>query len=188
MESVLRKAVFLDRDGVLNETIDVDGSHVPPRNIDEFRLIDGVVGAVNRLRAAGFLLIVVTNQPDVARGRQSIAAVETMHQRLRSELSIDDIVACFHDDIDGCECRKPKPGMLSDAIRRFGIDPSRSFMVGDRWRDVTAGRLAGCTTILVGPDWQVELTDAPDLRARDLGEATGLICQLQSRVSGESGA
>jgi D-glycero-D-manno-heptose 1,7-bisphosphate phosphatase len=93
-----------------------------------------------------------------------------MHEKLRSELSIDDIVTCFHDDGDACGCRKPEPGMLTDAIRRRGIDPSRSFMVGDRWRDVTAGRLAGCTTILVGPDWEAPMPDAPDLRARDLSK------------------
>jgi D-glycero-D-manno-heptose 1,7-bisphosphate phosphatase len=84
---------------------------------------------------------------------------------------------CFHDDVDGCTCRKPKPGMLTDAMKRHGIDPSSSFMVGDRWRDITAGRLAGCTTILVGPDWELELSDAPDLRARDLREAVELICR-----------
>jgi D-glycero-D-manno-heptose 1,7-bisphosphate phosphatase len=188
MDTAVRQAVFLDRDGVLNETSRVDGVPVPPRTIKEFRLIDGVIDAVDRLRAAGFLLIVVTNQPDVARGEQTVAVIEAMHEKLRSELSIDDIFTCFHDDADACECRKPKPGMLTNAIRRYGIDASRSFMVGDRWRDVTAGRLAGCTTILVGPDWEAPLPDAPDLRVRNLREATDMICQSQSHVRRTPGA
>lgn len=188
MDAVVRRAVFLDRDGVLNESIRVDGIPVPPRTVNEFCLIDGVVDAVDQLRAAGFVLIVVTNQPDVARGRQTVAVIEAMHEKLRSELTIDDIVTCFHDDVDACECRKPKPGMLTNAIHRYGIDPSRSFMVGDRWRDITAGRLAGCTTVLVGPDWETPMPDTPDLRARDLREAAGVICSSQSHVRRTPGA
>ena len=188
MDTVIRQAVFLDRDGVLNESILVDGVAVTPRTINEFCLIDGVVDAVDRLRAAGFVLIVVTNQPDVARGRQTVAVIEAMHEKLRSELTIDDVVTCFHDDDDACGCRKPKPGMLTNAIHRYGIDPSRSCMVGDRWRDITAGRLAGCKTILVGPDWEAPLPDPPDLRARDLREAAGMICQSQSHVRRTPGA
>ena len=182
MNHVLRQAVFLDRDGVLNEAVRSDGIPVPPPTVDEFCLINGVVDAVDRLRAAGFFMVVVTNQPDVARGKQTIAVVEAMHDKLRSKLMIDDIITCFHDDVDACECRKPKPGMLTDAIRRHSIDPSRSFMVGDRWRDVTAGRLAGCTTILVGPDWETPMPDAPDLRARDLGEAAEKIISSRNHV------
>jgi len=140
------------------------------------------------LRSSGFHLFVVTNQPDVARGRQTIATVEAMHQKLRSELTIDEIVACFHDDGDACSCRKPKAGMLIDAIQRYDIDPRRSFMVGDRWRDIAAGRLAGCTTVLVGPDWEEPMLDAPDLRARDLLEAAHMICESQSHVQRTPGA
>ena len=184
----MRQAVFLDRDGVLNESVRIDGVSVPPRTADEFRLIDGVVDAVDELRAAGYLLVVVTNQPDVARGTQTVAVIEAMHDKLRSELVIDDIITCFHDDVDACECRKPKPGMLIDAIRRHGIDPSRSFMVGDRWRDVSAGRLAGCTTILVGPEWETPMADAPDLRARDLREAVGMIFSSRSHALRTRGA
>jgi len=180
--------VFLDRDGVLNQTIRVDGVEGPPRTVEEFRLIGGVDDALDLLRAAGFVLIVVTNQPDVARGRQSVDVIKAMHEKLRSEVTIDDIVTCFHDDADACGCRKPKAGMLTDAIHRHGIDPSRSFMVGDRWRDVTAGRLAGCTTILVGRDWQEPMPDAPDLRARDLLEATDMIRASQSHVRRTPGA
>jgi D-glycero-D-manno-heptose 1,7-bisphosphate phosphatase len=184
MAAAVRRAVFLDRDGVLNNSFRIDGVPIPPRTVSEFSLIDGVVEAVDRLRAAEFVLIVVTNQPDVARGTQSVDVIEAMHEHLRSTLKIDDIVTCFHDDLDACECRKPKPGMLTDAMIRHGIDPSQSFMVGDRWRDVTAGRLAGCTTILVGSEWDAPMPDPPDFRARDLRDAAGLICQRQSHVDG----
>ena len=182
MASAVRKAVFLDRDGVINETVLVDGDRMPPRTVDEFRLIDGVADAVDRLRLAGFALIVVTNQPDVARGIQSTIVIEAMHEKLRSLIAIDDIVTCVHDDADACDCRKPKPGMLTSSILRYGLDASRSYMVGDRWRDVTAGRLAGCTTILVGPDWESPMSDTPDLRARDLRGAADIICRSQRHV------
>ena len=182
MSSAGRKAVFLDRDGVINETVLVDGARIPPRTVNEFRLIDGVADAVERLRLAGFTLIVVTNQPDVARGNQSTIVIDAMHEILRLSIAIDDIVTCVHDDADACDCRKPKPGMLTSSILRYGLDASRSYMVGDRWRDVTAGRLAGCTTILVGPDWESPMSDAPDLRARDLREAAEIICQSQRHI------
>jgi D-glycero-D-manno-heptose 1,7-bisphosphate phosphatase len=185
----MRRAVFLDRDGVLNETTTrADGVALPPRTVSEFRLIDGVIDAIDQLRAAGFFLFVVTNQPEVARGEQTVEVIEAMHGKLRSQLTIDEIFTCFHDDADACECRKPKPGMLTNAIQRYAIDPSLSFMVGDRWRDVTAGRIAGCATILVGPDREARLPDAPDLRARDLREAADIICQSQSHVRRTLGA
>lgn len=188
MGDELRRAVFLDRDGVLNETFNVGGTSVPPRSVKEFRLIEGVVGAVRRLRAAGYFVFVVTNQPDVSRGNQTRPVVEAIHQQLRIALDIDDIVTCFHDDGDFCDCRKPKPGMLNRMIDRYAIDPSHSFMVGDRWSDITAGRLAGCTTILVGPDWDASLEDPPNLRAPDLRQAVALIFQSQSHARRTPGA
>ncbi len=176
-----RRAVFLDRDGVLDESFRIAGVSVPPRSLIEFHLIDGVAEALDMLRKAGFILIVVTNQPDVARGKQRVEVVESMNEKLRAELPVDEILTCFHDDVDMCECRKPEPGMLNDAINRHGIDPTLSFMVGDRWRDITAGKRAGCTTILVGPDWDAQLRDIPDLRARNLREASDIICASETR-------
>jgi D-glycero-D-manno-heptose 1,7-bisphosphate phosphatase len=142
-------AVFLDRDGVLNKAFVRDGKPYPPMTMDEFELLPGVEGALDDLSAAGYRLVVVTNQPDVRTGKQSRAMVERFHDLLRARLPLDGIFACYHVDADPCDCRKPKPGMLRQAAREFGIDLARSFMVGDRWRDVYAGAAAGCATFWV---------------------------------------
>ena len=144
-----RRAVFLDRDGVLNDVTVRDGTPVPPPSVEQLRLLPGVVDACQRLSDLGYLLVVVTNQPDIARGRQTREEVDRMHAYLRQRLPLDDIVVCPHDDTDNCSCRKPRPGMLLDAARRYGLDLSRSFCVGDRWRDVEAARGAGVPAIYV---------------------------------------
>jgi len=143
------RAVFLDRDGVINRATVRDGKPHPPDSIDELEVLAGVPGALLRLREAGFRLIVVTNQPDVARGTQTRETIEAMHVRLMSELPVDDVVTCYHDDGDACDCRKPKPGGLIDAARRHGLKLDQSFMVGDRWRDIEAGQRAGCRCLFV---------------------------------------
>ena len=117
----IMKAVFLDRDGVINRAIVRDGKPHPPDSIDELEVLAGVSDALLKLRSAGFRLIVVTNQPDVARGSQTREMIEAMHVRLMTELPVDDVVTCYHDDGDACDCRKPKPGALIDAARRHGL-------------------------------------------------------------------
>jgi len=148
IDPVTTRAVFLDRDGVINRAVVRDGKPYPPASIVSLEVLTGVSEALNKLREAGFRLIVVTNQPDVARGAQTREAVEAMHARLASELPLDEIVTCYHDG-DGCDCRKPKPGALIEAARRHGVDLRRSFMVGDRWRDIEAGQRAGCQCLFV---------------------------------------
>jgi len=148
IDPITTRAVFLDRDGVINRAVVRDGKPYPPASIDSLEVLTGVSEALNKLREAGFRLIVVTNQPDVARGAQTREAVEAMHARLVSELPLDEIVTCYHDG-DGCDCRKPKPGALIEAARRHGVDLRRSFMVGDRWRDIEAGQRAGCQCLFV---------------------------------------
>jgi N-acetyl-alpha-D-muramate 1-phosphate uridylyltransferase len=143
------RAVFLDRDGVLNRAIIRDGKPYPPRTMEEFALLPGVKASVEDLRRAGFRLIVVTNQPDVARGTQSRDKVEQMHAYLREELAIDDVFVCWHDDHANCDCRKPRPGLLLAAAQKYGINLNDSFMIGDRWRDVEAGHQAGCRSIFI---------------------------------------
>jgi D-glycero-D-manno-heptose 1,7-bisphosphate phosphatase len=148
-ETPLRSAVFLDRDGVLNDVQMRGGTPVPPPSVEEMRLLPGVADACRRLRELGYVLVVVTNQPDIARGTQSRAEVERMHDFLRQQLPLDDVVVCAHDDADGCACRKPRPGMLLDAAQRLGLDLSGSFCVGDRWRDIEAAQRAGVRAIYV---------------------------------------
>ena len=166
-----RRAVFLDRDGVINRAVVRDGRPYPPASVDDVQLLPGVAAALRRLKAAGYLLIVVTNQPDVARGVQSRAAVEAIHARLASVLPIDDFRACYHDDGDACACRKPKPGLLLDAAHAHGVDLSASVMVGDRWRDIEAGRLAGCATVFLDSGYTERKPDKPDAVVTSLEEA-----------------
>jgi len=167
---VTGRAVFLDRDGVLNAAVVRDGLPYPPGAAEEVEVLPGVEEACERLRTAGFELVVVTNQPDVARGTQTLEAVERINDVLRAALPLDEIVVCPHDDSDGCDCRKPKPGMLVASAERRGIDLAASFMVGDRWRDVEAGRRAGCRTLLVDRGYD-ERPAQPDMTVPDLGEA-----------------
>jgi D-glycero-D-manno-heptose 1,7-bisphosphate phosphatase len=143
------RAVFLDRDGVLVRATERDGIPQPPACLAEMELLPGVLEACKALKRAGFALMVATNQPDVARGRQLRSVVEKMHSALKKWLPLDDIRVCYHDDCDGCRCRKPAPGMLTQSASEFGLELARSYMVGDRWRDIEAGRRAGCTTVLI---------------------------------------
>ena len=173
----MKRAVFLDRDGVLNRAVVREGRPYPPATLEEFELLPGVEHAVLTLRQAGFLIIVVTNQPDVATGVQRRVVVEAMHDKLRAKGIFDDIRVCYHTDEDECDCRKPKPGMLVDAARKWQIDLRRSFIVGDRWRDVAAGKAAGCYTFLIDYAYQERRADNPDAVVASLEQASRLILQ-----------
>ena len=174
---MVNRAVFLDRDGVLNANIERDGKQVAPTTLAEFQLLPGVVDAVARLKAAGFIIVVVTNQPDVATGRTPKAVVEAMHAILRSQMPLDAIMVCFHTDKDKCACRKPLPGMLLEAAAELDIDLGGSFMVGDRWRDTLAGRAAGCRTIFVDYGHFQEGPHRPERTVRSLPEAVSFILE-----------
>lgn len=147
MNHDLRRAVFLDRDGVLNRAFVRDGKPYPPASLEELEILPGVPEALARLRQAGFLLIVVTNQPDVARGTQRREQVEAINDALKSALPLDEVVTSYEDG--DSPRRKPNPGMLLEAAERHRIDLARSFMIGDRWKDVEAGRRAGCRTVFI---------------------------------------
>jgi transaldolase len=165
---VSRRAVFLDRDGVLTRAVVRDGVPHPPPTLEGVEILPGVEGALEMLHDLGFLLIGVTNQPDVARGTQTIEVVEAINRHLLDRLPLLEILVCPHDDRDGCGCRKPKPGLLTRAAARHGIDLSRSFMVGDMWRDVGAGRAAGCWTLLVEAPYNRDGRCRPDEEVSDL--------------------
>jgi D-glycero-D-manno-heptose 1,7-bisphosphate phosphatase len=149
LKTISKRAVFLDRDGVVNTAIVRSGRPYPPQTLSELTLNPDAYIALPALKALGFLLIVVTNQPDVKRGSQCRAVVESMHQRIRTELPIDDFFVCYHDDEDGCHCRKPKPGLLLQAAERYAIECDNSFLIGDRWRDIDAGHSVSCSTIWI---------------------------------------
>ena len=169
-------AVFVDRDGVLTDPV------VAPVHARDMRVIDGAARAVEALKSAGALVIVVTNQPEISRGNLTWAELELMHVHLREELAVDDIVVCPHAG-SSCACRKPRAGMLLDAADRFGIGLSESWMVGDRWVDIAAGRAAGATTVLIDRPYSWAGTSAgapaerlkPDVVATDVGDAAARI-------------
>jgi len=171
-----RAAVFLDRDGVLNRAVVRDGKPYPPASLKELEILPNVASALRDLKAHGFAVYIITNQPDVARGNQTRETIEAMHKSLAASLPIDDIFVCYHDDTDNCECRKPKPGLLFEAQRKYNLDLARSYMVGDRWRDIDAGHAAGCTTILIDYGYRERKpAKAPEATVRSLREAADWI-------------
>ena len=143
------RAVFLDRDGVINRAVVCEGKPFPPATVAELEILPGVVDALNNLKKAGFVLIVVSNQPDVSRGTTRREAVEAINKALAAQLPIDRFIMCYHDSSDGCDCRKPRPGMLLAGASEFGVDLTASYMVGDRWRDMEAGVAARCKTVFI---------------------------------------
>lgn len=174
------RAVFLDRDGVLNASVVREGRPYPPDSLADVRILPGVKETLQAFHNAGFKNIVVTNQPDVATGKQRREVVEAIHGFMLKELNIDDIRTCYCVEGDDCDCYKPKPKMLIDAARQWHIDLTQSFMVGDRWRDIGAGKAAGCKTFFIDYDYGERRPDNPDYIVKDLAEAGRII--LSGRV------
>lgn len=178
------RAVFLDRDGVLNEAIVRDGKPYPPRTLADFRILPGVHEACSLLRDAGFYLIVATNQPDVGRGEIPREAVELMHETLCLALPICRVEVSYDPGgVESSELRKPRPGMLRRAARDLRIDLTCSYMIGDRWRDIDCGHAAGCTTIFIDYGYAEPLRRQPHYRASNLLNAAQLILSLTSSPS-----
>jgi D-glycero-D-manno-heptose 1,7-bisphosphate phosphatase len=179
---VLRPAVFLDRDGTLNVQVVREGKPYAPDSVEQFRLFDGVPAACRALKTAGYALVVATNQPDVGRGLQSKAVVEAMNQRLLELVPEIESIEVSYDPGRGevAPRRKPEPGMLLDAARDLGLDLTRSWMVGDRWRDVDCGKRAGVKTVFIDFGYDEELKSAPDFTVKSFVDAATTII----RVSG----
>jgi D-glycero-D-manno-heptose 1,7-bisphosphate phosphatase len=171
----LGKAVFLDRDGIINVPILRNGVVSAPQDFSQFAFMAGAHDTLRELRARGYLLLVCTNQPDVARGWQRREQVDDFHAHIERELPVSRIYACFHDNSHECVCRKPKPGMLIQGSQDFGIDLKQSWMVGDRWKDIEAGRAAGCRTVYLRHDYDSESAHDPDHEIRQLSELLALI-------------
>ena len=172
----MNRAVFLDRDGVLTCALIREGQAHAPVIPAEMEIDADAPAALARLKAAGFLLVVVTNQPDVARGIIRREDVEQMHATLRSALPLDACLVCYHDDRDACACRKPKPGMLLEAAAAHAIDLAQSFLIGDRWRDIDAGAAAGSRTIWIDRGYRERAPEhPPDARVASLRDAADWI-------------
>lgn len=179
-----RRAVFLDRDGVVNRPLIRAGKPYAPSSLVEFEILPSVPQGCRALKKLGFLLVIVTNQPDVGRGTLAREVVENIHGRLLQQLPIDRVMTCFHAGAaygDPCDCRKPQPGMLFRAAEALKIDLANSFMIGDRWRDVDCGFNAGCHSIFIDWGYEEKLKRNPDFRARDLLGAARLIEELEQR-------
>lgn len=177
IDNTLRgRAVFLDRDGVINRALVREGRPYPPANLSELEILPGVPEALATLRDRGFRLIVVTNQPDVARGTQKRETVEAINDVLRARLQLDEFRICYHDDRDHCSCRKPAPGLLLEAARDAQLDLSASFMVGDRWRDIEAGQRAGCATIFIDYGYAETQPKRCHVKVKSLAAASEWIC------------
>jgi D-glycero-D-manno-heptose 1,7-bisphosphate phosphatase len=177
-----RAAVFLDRDGVLNRAIVRNGKPYPPANLSEFEILPGVPDALVRLRGEQLPTLVVTNQPDVTTGKTTQAIVDQIHDRLRSTLALDAIYACYCVEGPGCDCYKPRPGLLIKAASEWGVDCTKSFMIGDRWRDVGAGKAAGCRTIFIDYDYAEQRPDAPDFVVQNLSQAVDIVLTAQLAI------
>src|SRR5262245_22234310 len=167
-----RRAVFLDRDGVLNRAIVRNGKPYPPSSVEELEITPGAYECLLELRRRGILLIVVTNQPDVSRGTQTVAGVHEINDALMKALPLDDVFVCIHDDRDGCFCRKPKPGLFLHAAVKHGLILDHCFLIGDRAKDIDAGHAAGCMTVLIDCGYDEPPSHMPpDARVSSLNEA-----------------
>ena len=184
----LRPAVFLDRDGTLNVQIVREGKPYPPDTLEQFRLFEDVPAACKRLKAAGFLLVVATNQPDVGRGTQSRENVEAMHQALRALVPEIDRIEVSYDPGRGevAPRRKPEPGMVLDAAKALGIDLSRSWMIGDRWRDIDCGKRAGLRTVFIDYAYDEALKSPPDFIVKSFSAAADAVlgCHSNEKAGG----
>jgi D-glycero-D-manno-heptose 1,7-bisphosphate phosphatase len=173
----LRPAVFLDRDGVIVVPEFRDRRSFAPKRLEDFRFYPEAAASLQRLKEAGFLLAVVTNQPDVGNGLIARSEVDAMHEIMASELPVDAIKACFHRQADGCKCRKPKPGMILEAAVELGVNLNKSFMVGDRSSDIEAGHAAGCATVFIDLGYDEPAPDAPDYVVHSIMEAADVIVE-----------
>ena len=174
---IKRKAIFLDRDGVLNKAIVRNRKPYPPATIDELEILEGVYEGIQLLKHSGYKLIVITNQPDVARGLTTIEKVNEINNSIIQLLNIDEIICCFHDDSEDCECRKPKPGMILEAVKKWDIDLSVSYLIGDRWRDIQTAKNIGLTSILIKYDYDEKKINA-NFECNNLEEAANFILKI----------
>jgi D-glycero-D-manno-heptose 1,7-bisphosphate phosphatase len=175
-----KKAIFLDRDGVINKAIIRVGGFSSPWSLTEFEIIDEVEEALAEFKKLEFLNIIITNQPDIARGNLLLSELEKMHQMILNRLSIDDIEYCPHDDKDNCDCRKPKSGMILRAVQKWNIDLKNSYVIGDMWKDIEAGKLAGCRTFLIRKEYNQDYQKDYDFEINNLKEAVAVIKKLNN--------
>ena len=176
----MKKAVFLDRDGVVNKALVVNGKPYSPRLVEEVEIIPGVAQSVLELKKEGFEIIVITNQPDIARKKVTTEIIKEIHDFIKKETGITEFYFCPHDDIDSCKCRKPKDGLITQAATDLKIDLNQSFLVGDRWKDITAGQIAGCKCFFINENYSENMPSMPYTEVKSLKDATWKILNKKS--------
>jgi D-glycero-D-manno-heptose 1,7-bisphosphate phosphatase len=172
----MKSGVFIERDGVLNETRIERQHQVSPLTLKEFRPRIEVLPLLNELKAAGLVLIVTTNQPGLSRGYQSRRELDRMHELLRRTFPVDDILVCPHDTMDDCPCHKPRPGLIVEACFHWHLSPSHCFVISDKWQDSEAARAVGCSSVLLQSPWLGK--GHHDYVLPDLGAVTSKILEL----------
>ena len=177
----MRKAIFLDRDGVINKVIIKRGLPFAPLSFDLLEILPSIKESILRLKKLNFVCLVVTNQPDVSRKKIEKKTVIKMNNYLKDEIKLDDIFVCYHDDHDNCKCRKPKPGLLLEASKKWDIDLKKSYMIGDRWKDIEAGRCVGCKTIFIDYNYKEAKPKHPNFTTDSLFSSVHIIEKLQDR-------
>ena len=171
----MNKAVFLDRDGVVNKALVINGTPFSPRSVQEVEITQEASKCVNRLEKLGFEIAIITNQPDIARAKTTISKVNEIHDFIKEATGIKNFFICPHDDSDNRECRKPKIGLLLQAAKLLNIDLKRSYLIGDRWKDIEAGQSAGCRSIFINNNYVEKAPNFPYIEVQSLSEATQLI-------------
>ena len=177
----MRKAIFLDRDGVINKVIIKRGLPFSPLSFDLLEILPSIKESILRLKKLNFVCLVVTNQPDVSRKKIEKKTVIKMNNYLKDEIKLDDIFVCYHDDHDYCKCRKPKPGLLLEASKKWDIDLKKSYMIGDRWKDIEAGRCVGCKTIFIDYNYKEAKPKNTNFTTDSLLNSVHIIEKLQDR-------
>ena len=176
------RAIFLDRDGILNFTAVKNGKSHPPLNLKETIINPSAKLVLPILKQEGYLLIGITNQPDVVRGEQKQEVIEEINNHLLNCLPLTEIFVCYHDNEDNCNCRKPKPGLIFQAAQKYKISLTNSYMIGDRWKDIEAGKCAGCKTIFIDYKYNEGHTDTkPDYSVDDISEIIEIIIPNRSK-------
>lgn len=176
----MRKAIFLDRDGVINKVIMRDGKASSPWKLEEFEILPGVKECLEAFKEMGFLNIAFTNQPDVSRGFLEVEDLEKMHKIMKERLPIDEVKFCPHDNKDNCPCRKPKPGLILEAAKKYSIDLKRSYVIGDSWKDIKAGKAAGCKTFLLRREYNKDYQKDYDFEVYNLKETVDIIKKINT--------
>lgn len=174
------KAIFFDRDGVINRVVFREGKPSSPWRFEEFEIFSDIKEILEHFKSLNFLNIIFTNQPDITRNNLNIQELEKIHKFLMENLPIDRIEVCPHDDKDNCFCRKPKPGLILQAAQKLNIELSKSYVIGDNWKDIKAGKAAGCKTFLIRSEYNKDYKEDYDFEISNLKEAVEIIKKLEN--------